>query len=149
MTPSLLRIALQSLLVLATVQLDLIIALAAIDWSAVSRLKWHLSFLTASGTDSWECLATPPWTTKIAGIVSLRSFCLSTRRAALGVISIPLGSEEFLFLGGEGEIGTTITAIKQFVCRTHLDDLLSSDTSWLECGHPSACRINGRFFSYG
>jgi len=90
----------------------LIVAIAAIHWSTFARLKRHLGVLTALGANGWEHLAWKP-----VGTVSIafRFSCLAAREAAFWLVGITLGSEELLFLSGEGEVGSAIGALEGFV----------------------------------
>jgi len=94
-----------------TAQSYLFVALAAIHWLALSRLEGYFTFLTALSAYCFVHLAirvTCPVTVKTA---TLSLSCLTTRWAALGLISIPFGSVELLLHSSEGESSAAVRTL--------------------------------------
>ena len=91
----------------ATARPDLVIATAAIDWSAFSRRKGHFGFLAAIGTHRRVHL--PPGS--VARRAAIPGFpCSAAKQASLRLVGIAPGGKLLLFFGAEGEGGTAIQA---------------------------------------
>jgi hypothetical protein len=80
---------------------DLIVAVAAIYWSAFTGLERYFGVLTTLGAHSGEHLAGS--VTVAATSVTLGLSCLAASGASLGLVGIALGLEELLLLGAESE----------------------------------------------
>jgi hypothetical protein len=97
---------------------DFAVAIAAVDWPAVGRLKRHLGLFAALGACHREHLA---WESVVAATVSvpLRLPCLPARGTSLGLIGIAPGLKQLLLVGAEGEVSPTIGALDGLVLKTH------------------------------
>jgi len=100
----------------ATVQPDLVIATAAIDWSAFSRRKGHFGFLAAIGAHHRVHLS--------PGIIARRAVTSGSaqsaaKRASLRLIGIASGGEPLLLLGAEGVTESAVGTLEQLVHKTH------------------------------
>ena len=108
-----------------SVNVDFVVAVAAVNGSAVCRLEWHFGALTALCADRGEHLAGRAVIAAATTGISLLLFSRrAAGRAALGLVGITLLREEFLLAGGESKRGTTIATNNGFVLKTHMDDLL-------------------------
>jgi len=113
---------------------DFTVAIAAIDRSATSRLKRHLSVVPALRARGRECLAWGPVAVATTS-VSLCLPCLSAWGTSLGLIRIALGLIELLFLSGEAEVSPTVGALDRFVLKSHWMTSFLKISSW-GFGHP-------------
>jgi hypothetical protein len=87
---------------------DLGVAFATIYWAAFSRLKGDFAFLATLDTYRGMHLSAP---SGASGVVVLGPLCLTASRATLGLVGISPAGVELLFLGGEGEFGTTVSTL--------------------------------------
>jgi hypothetical protein len=101
-----------------SVRSNLVVALATIYRSAFSRLERDFGFLTALGARRREHLTSGPVAVAII-TVTLGFPGLAAGGTALGLIGVALGLEELLFLGAEGELGSTVGAGELLVLKTH------------------------------
>ena len=99
-------------------QSDFSVAIAAIDRSAVGRLKRHFGVFAAVGACGRKHLAREPIAVTTVPI-PLCLPCLSAWSTALGFISIAPGLIELLFPSGEAEVGPTVGTLDCFVLKTH------------------------------
>ena len=97
---------------------DLGVAVAAVYWSVSSRLEGDFRVLPTLGAHCREHLATWCEATAILGC-ALCSSCLTTSRAALRLVRVALGPEEFLLVGAKGELDATIDTLKCLVLGNH------------------------------
>ena len=97
---------------------DLIVAFAAINRSALSRLEWYFSFFPTLSTYRWIHLASR----LISGAtvaITRRLSCLTTLGTALRLIGIAFGLEEFLLSSRESELSPTISTLKYLILKSH------------------------------
>ena len=96
-------------------QSDFIVAVAAIDWSALSRLEGDFGFLATLSTYCGEHLAPRPVAAIATRAVPFRLPCLTTGWATLGLVGVAFSGKEFLLFGAEGEGSPTIRTLKRLV----------------------------------
>jgi ABC-type dipeptide/oligopeptide/nickel transport system permease subunit len=94
-------------------QFDLVVAIATIHGSTFAGFERHLGIFAALRAGGCEHLPLRP----VA--ISLRFPCLPAGFAALGLVSVASGGEEFLLFGTEGERGSAIGALDFLVLITH------------------------------
>ena len=95
---------------------DLAIAIAAIDWPALSRLKRNFGFLATLGAHCGIHLT--PWAVATRAAPG-RSPRFAAGRTALRLIGVPFISEEFLFLSSKGKASTALEALQCFSSKAH------------------------------
>jgi len=96
---------------LASVQSDLVVALTAIYWPALSRLEGHFTFLSTLSAYCGVHLASGSVGTVVTGVITLGSSCFTAGGTALGLVDIPFGSIKLLLLSGKGECSTTVRTL--------------------------------------
>ncbi len=90
-------------------------AVAAVHRSTIAWLEGNFTVLATLSTQGAVHLST----LESIAVGLLRPAGSTTREAALGLVRVSLGVEEFLLLCGEHEVRTTINALKGLVCETH------------------------------
>jgi hypothetical protein len=96
-------------LLLSPVQAYLAVAIATIYRSAFTGLERYFGVFATLGTHRGEHLPLAPETVATTTL-AVRFPCLTTGGTALGVVFVPLGCEELLFLSAERESGVAIEA---------------------------------------
>ena len=92
----------------AAARFDLVVAIAAVDCSALSRFERHFGIFATLSTHCGIHLSPRPVAT---GAEPVRSPCFATGWTALRLIGIALAREEFLLLNSKGEVNTTLEAL--------------------------------------
>jgi hypothetical protein len=108
-------------------------AIAAVDRPVTAGLERDLGACAAGSAGDGEHLARG----SVAAARALRLPCLAARRAALGLIDVAFGLEEFLFLGAECKRRIALAAGQSLFLKTHWTT--SSLKDWLGFGSSNAC----------
>jgi len=90
----------------ARAQSHFVITNAAVHWSAISWLEGYFRFFAAFGAHYRKHLSPVSRKTVILGFPGC-----AAQRAALRLVGVAPGDKQFLLLGAEGEIGTTVRTV--------------------------------------
>jgi hypothetical protein len=103
-------------------QSDPVVAIAAIDWSAFSRLEGDFGFLATLSAHCGEHLAPRPVATATATAtiaISLRLPCFTAGWATLGLVGVAFSGKEFLLFDTEGEGSPAVRTLKRLLLKAH------------------------------
>jgi hypothetical protein len=97
---------------------DGVVAIPAVHGLISPWLERYLGFLATASACHGKHLALWP-ETKTTATRTLRFPCSTAFRAALGLVSVAFGSEEFLLICGKSEVNTAVSTLDRLVCKTH------------------------------
>jgi hypothetical protein len=96
---------------------DLVVAIAAVNWSAFTRLKRDFGLFAALSADNREHLAQGPC--GAIGAQTLRSSGIAAGRAPLRLISVAFSLEKCLFFRGEIKSSAAFNTPELFFFERH------------------------------
>jgi len=99
-------------------QSDPVVAIAAIDWSAFSRLEGDFGFLATLSAHCGEHLAPRPVVTATIA-APLRLPCFTAGWATLGLVGVAFSGKEFLLFDTEGEGSPAVRTLKRLLLKAH------------------------------
>ena len=97
---------------------DFTVAIATVHRSTTAGFKGYLGIFATLGAYCREHLALGS-VTRATILMALCFPCLSTRRAALGLIGVASGLEKLLLLSAEGKGSPAIETLDRLVLKTH------------------------------